>query len=107
MEIEYDCEIADHSTKAESDKMEPDADGDPSDLLSLSKQWVLCYLFSNAYSEVTQLWNGRAEIDEAGRVIHDTVCHCACGKLKTQVECKCEFNDIRDPVNSEQVNSLK
>ena len=100
MEIESDCEIADHSTLAETENMDPLADILPADWDTMSRRWYICNLFSPAFSEETQLFCGRAKIDGEGRVIHDTGCNCEDSSISTHVECDCEWTDKRDPVNS-------
>ena len=64
-------------------------------------------MFSPAYSEFTILFKGQADIDGAGRVKHDEDCPCEDSGISTQIECGCEYDDIRDLYNTYDCNPLK
>ena len=107
MEYESECEMGGTSTKAESDDLNPLLDETKPDMNKLDKYWFWWNMFAPSYSELSTLFCGRARIDYNGFVHHDPKCNATDSSLKTQIECDCVADDVRDPYNSESVDPLK
>ena len=70
-------------------------------------EWILANMLHNANNEIEMLTRGLAEINMNGEVTHDTTCNCDGSTLDTQIECSCEYEDKRDPYDTEHCDPQK